>query len=134
MTHAAPNAQIEDISELQVPYDGYEHLDINAMYSGTALARLLWSRGCKTEVAREFLDVISRDGPRQRVVVFGHDIVAEGYERVGDEQLQLSTSFGVDDACKFYVEVDLAKRYESASDFVVGRELRRLYPDASRSS
>ena len=128
VTHGAPNVSITSPKELEVSYEGFENLDINSMYSGPPITRLLWCRGCPPPIADAFLQVLSTLGHEQRVVIFGHDIVTEGYEKIGAGQLQLSTSFGVDTANKTYIEIDLSRRYAGVSDLHEGRELRALYP------
>jgi len=60
------------------------------------------------------------------VVVYGHEIVAEGFSRIGDEQLILSTSFGVREARKLYLRLDLGGRYRSVADLREGVELLLL--------
>jgi hypothetical protein len=62
------------------------------------------------------------------VVVYGHEIIASGYEKFGDEQLLLSTSFGVHDSSKCYLSLDLSKIYHSTRFLREGIELLRLYP------
>jgi hypothetical protein len=128
MTHAAPNVKMngpEDIEQLG--YEGYEDLGIWSMAEIPFLGGLLWSRSCPTAVSRRFLTSLSGGGLRLTVVVFGHEIVAEGYDRMGEDQLVLSTSFGVADERKFYLRADLGGRYESVHALREGAELRRLY-------
>jgi hypothetical protein len=47
---------------------------------------------------------------------------------VGDEQIVVSTSFGVFDENKVYVQLDLAERYPTVHDLRVGHEILPLYP------
>ena len=63
------------------------------------------------------------------ISIYGHDVIPEGYECVGDEQIVVSTSFGVFDQNKVYVSLDLAGRYRSVHELRVGREILPLYPD-----
>jgi hypothetical protein len=63
------------------------------------------------------------------VSVYGHDVVPEGFERIGDEQLCVSTSFGVVDPNKVYLNLDLASRYRTVAELRVGREILPLYPE-----
>ncbi|MCC6750879.1 MAG: metallophosphoesterase [Deltaproteobacteria bacterium] len=129
-THGAPHVALQNFAELErVDYRGYEHLDFATMVQVSPLGRLLWCRSCPSPVARRFLAVLSSVGPAQRVVVFGHDIVEGGYQRIGEEQLQLSSSFGVARARKYYLRLDLGARYERVEDLREGVELRRLYDD-----
>jgi hypothetical protein len=129
VTHAAPDVEIEQASDVAcVSYDGYEEMSLESIQQTPLLGRLIWSRRCPPHRAREFLRVLSKEGSPQRLVVFGHDIVPEGYEYLSDEQLILSTSFGVENTFKHYLEIDLAGSYESTGDLRARRELKRLYP------
>jgi hypothetical protein len=128
ITHAAPAVEIvgpEDIEELE--YDGFEGLEIWSMAETRVLGALLWARYCPPAVARAFLDALGKGGPHLGVVVYGHEIIPEGYRKVGAEQLCLSTSFGVSVKHKVYLKVNLAGRYDSVADLRVGREIRSLY-------
>ncbi len=126
--HAAPNVRIDSAADLEGSYEGFELLDINSMYHGAPICRLLWCRHCPGAVARGFLDALSTEEHPMDLVVFGHDIVVEGFHIVGAEQLQLSTSFGVDDDRKYYLELDLSRRYRGTEALAVGREIKRLHP------
>ena len=123
LTHAAPRgteATPEAFERLS--YDGYERVSINAMYAEDTVGALLWARGATPEQARSLLAAVGGS-----FVVFGHDIVHEGYEKVGAEQLCLSTSYGVETERKFYLRPDLAARYQSLADLREGIEILRLY-------
>lgn len=133
VTHAAPNVAIDQLEELEVDYDGYDDMTIQSMYDGPVIARLLWSRSCPPTTARRFLEVINQTGAEHHFVVFGHDIVSAGYATIGDEQLQLSTSFGIADENKTYLELDLAAHYRSARELRLGVELKRLNDGDSAS-
>jgi hypothetical protein len=61
--------------------------------------------------------------------IYGHDVIPEGFECIGDEQIVVSTSFGLSDANKVYVSLDLGARYRSVRDLRIGHELLPLYPD-----
>lgn len=128
VTHAAPNAEIEGPEEIEeLSYEGFEHIPISSLDEMPLLGRLLWSRSCRPEIARGFLNALSHDGLSFNLVVYGHEIVPEGYECIGDEQLLLSTSFGVRDELKTYLRLDLAKTYRGVADLREGHELVRLY-------
>lgn len=132
VTHAAPNAEISGPTEIErIRYDGYEELPIATLEQMPLIGRLLWSRSCPAAVARRFLEALSAGGPRLTMVVFGHEIVVEGYERIGDEQLLLSTSFGIPDRNKHYLAIDLERRYRSTAALRPGEELLPLYPELS---
>ena len=61
--------------------------------------------------------------------IYGHDVIPEGYEMVGDEQIIVSTSFGLFDTNKVYLSLDLAAKYRSVHDLRIGHEILPLYPD-----
>jgi hypothetical protein len=61
------------------------------------------------------------------VAVFGHDVVREGFARDGVQQVCVSTSFGLFDEHKVYVQVDLAGSYPDAGALREGVEIRKLY-------
>ncbi|CAN5913134.1 hypothetical protein BH11MYX3_BH11MYX3_16900 [soil metagenome] len=48
---------------------------------------------------------------------------------MGEEQIVVSTSFGVFDSNKVYVSLDLASKYRGTSDLRIGHEILPLYPD-----
>jgi hypothetical protein len=129
VTHAAPNAEIRGPEEIaDIRYEGYEDLPIATLEDMPLLGRLLWSRRCPPQTARGFLDALSVGGLELALVVYGHEIIPEGFERIGSEQLLLSTSFGVRDENKCYLRLDLTRRYRSTDDLREGREILRLYP------
>lgn len=128
LTHAAPNWEDASLDQLnRLSYAGHEVAWIHSVADSAPLLRLLWSRGCATEVAASFLSNLSEIGHALNVAIYGHDVVSEGFDRVDDHQLQLSTSFGVRDEYKFYLELDLAAHYESTQDLRVGKELIQLW-------
>lgn len=128
VTHAAPNAIIAGPTDIDaVRYEGFEELPITSLDEMPLLGRLLWSRACAPPVARMFLDALGHNGVAFDVVVFGHEIVSEGYLKIGREQVLLSTSFGVRDERKTYLSVSLEGRYSRAADLREGTELVRLY-------
>jgi hypothetical protein len=61
--------------------------------------------------------------------IYGHDVIPEGSEKVGDEQIIVSTSFGLFDQNKVYLNLDLGGKYRGVHDLHVGREILPLYPD-----
>ncbi len=129
-THAAPNVEINGLTELvEAEYAGHEQMNLMSIYTMPLLGRLLWSRRCPEVVVKRFLGIVGKDAPLHHVVAFGHDIAIGGYERFGDEQLMLSTSFGLDDEDKTYLEIDLGACYGSVDDLTPGRELKALWPD-----
>lgn len=131
VAHAAPNVVIDGAAALDsLPYDGYEQMRLDQVEAMPPLGRLLWARRAPKAVARAFLRALSgEEGPPLQLAVFGHEVVNEGYSRVGDEQLVLSSSFGLHDAHKHYLELDLAGSYRTTAALEVGRELLPLYGD-----
>ena len=128
-THAAPNVEVATLDEIEaVDYGGLDDMNFMSVYTMPVLGRLLWARRCPDAVAHRFLSVVGEVGHAHHIVAFGHDIAPEGFERFGTTQLMLSTSFGLDDGDKTYLELDLGATYASAEDLVVGRELKSLYP------
>jgi hypothetical protein len=112
-----------EVRHLAPDYAGYEGVPLHLMPSTGLLGTLLWARSARPEVARRFIGALGGS-----FSVFGHDIVHEGYERTGAEQLCLSTSFGLFDENKMLLVLRLDRRYESALDLEPGREILRLYP------
>jgi hypothetical protein len=63
------------------------------------------------------------------ISIYGHDVIPEGFETIGDEQMVVSTSFGVFDANKVYLSLDLAAKYPTVHHLRIGQEVLPLYPD-----
>ncbi len=127
LTHAAPYICPSSPQELEgLSYAGYEQLSLDEMYHHDLLTALLWARMARPSEARAFLQGIL--GQPQGFVAFGHDIVREGWEIIGREQICLSTSFGLEDRNKVYLRLDLGQRYSSAFLLRYGEEIRPLYP------
>ncbi len=128
ITHAAPNATISGPKDIEmIKYEGFENVVVLTSSEMELLGSLIWSRSCEPKVARAFLDALSKGGPPLDLVVYGHEIVSDGFVRIGDEQLLLSSSFGVRQQNKYYLKIDLAKRYHRTSDLLVGHEILPLY-------
>jgi hypothetical protein len=130
--HACPRdtaADLESFEELS--YEGFEKVNINDMYDRGPVGALLWSRMAAPERARAFLAATAVDGQTEGFVGYGHDVVDEGYEKVGDEQICVSTSYGCFDKDKVYLRLDLAARYKSVAALEEGREILPLYPDTA---
>lgn len=129
-THGAPRATEPDIESFErIRYDGFDRMAVNDMYEQGTLGALLWARYAEPACARALLSaVLGRDG--EGFVGFGHDVVREGYEKVGDEQICVSTSFGCDDRNKTYLRLDLSQTYRSVHDLREGQEILPLYPGA----
>jgi hypothetical protein len=127
-THGAPRATEPTLEAFErLRYDGYEDMGVIDMYDQGTLGALLWARAAEPEHARALLRV-AHGGVARGFVGFGHDVVRDGYEKVGAEQICVSTSFGCDDRNKTYLRLDLSREYRSVHDLREGEEILRLYP------
>jgi len=133
VTHAAPAARLdspEDIEATSYAVDQEMVPSLAAILSMPVLGPLLWARSCPGEVARRFLRALL--GRADGLAVYGHDVAAEGWAIAGDgEQVCVSTSFGVFDCHKRFLDLDLGLTWNSALALRDGVELRRLYPLAA---
>lgn len=126
-THGAPAAEAVSPQEVEsLIYEGYEEATYEDLARDRILGPLLWARGCEPSRARAFLQALT--GSVGRIAAFGHDVVPHGYETTGDEQICFSTSFGLYDQDKVYLDLDLAGRYLSVADLREGIEICKLYP------
>lgn len=126
-THGAPAADISSPEEIErARLDGFAEDSPLDIFDEPVIGQILWARSAPPEVARRFLRAMGG-----RVAVFGHDVVPDGYERIGDEQMIVSTSFGVHDENKVYLELDLAGRYDTVHQIREGREILPLYPSGA---
>jgi hypothetical protein len=124
-THAAPAASPASIDDiLAAPLRGHERAALAQVFDIPVVGPLLWARWASPDMARRFLGVMGG-----RVAVYGHDVIRQGFERVGDEQFVFSTSFGLADARKVYLDLDLARSYGNAYDIRETVEILPLYPD-----
>lgn len=129
-THGAPRATEPDIESFEkIRYDGYDQHAVMDMYGEGTLGALLWARQAEAHHARALLTALHEGEGRHGFVAFGHDVVRQGYEKMGDEQICVSTSFGCDDVRKVYLRLDLSATYRSVKDLREGKEIVRLYPD-----
>ena len=129
-THGAPAATIQSIKDVEgvnlQAFVGGSPLDI---LDTPVLGPILWARSAAPEVARRFVTAMGGT-----ISIYGHDVIPEGFERIGDEQMVVSTSFGVFDSNKVYLSLDLSARYETVWDLHIGREILPLYPDRAPRS
>lgn len=129
-THGAPAASIRSIREVEEveldEFTGGSPLDI---LDTPVLGPILWARSADPEVARRFVRAMGGT-----ISIYGHDVIPEGFERIGDEQMVVSTSFGVFDSNKVYLSLDLAVRYRTVHDLRIGHEILPLYPDKAPRS
>jgi hypothetical protein len=124
-THGAPAAMIDSIADVErADLSGFELDSPLDILDTPVVGPILWARSAAPDTAARFVRAMGGT-----IAIYGHDVIPEGFERIGDEQLVVSTSFGVFDAYKVYVQLDLAARYRSVYDLRVGREILPLYPD-----
>src|SRR5262249_5859256 len=114
---------------IAAPLAGHYKAALAEVFDIPVVGPLLWARWAPAEVARRFLAAVDA-----RVAVYGHDVVREGFERIGDEQIVFSTSFGLLDARKVYLDLDLARPVASAYDIRENVEILPLYPDLCESA
>lgn len=127
--HGAPACRAAGFAEVAAArLEGWERLRILDIYDVPVVGELLWAKSADPDLAEDFLERMRFEGIRPRVAVYGHDIIADGFERVAANQLIVSTSFGLRRAKKTLCEVDLAGRYTGAADLAEGRELTPLWP------
>jgi hypothetical protein len=124
-THGAPAAQIESISDLEAAdLTCSQYASPLDVLDTPVVGKVLWARQASPAEARRFLRAT-----HGTMAIYGHDVVPEGYECVGDEQICVSTSFGLFDQNKVYLSLDLAARYRGVGDLRIGHEILPLYPD-----
>lgn len=130
VTHGAPRVLDASFAEVcAVEYGGHEQRTIREMIAVPILGELFWCRASGTLAVRRFLERMERDEQRNWLVVFGHDPVRKGYLREGDEQLCFSTSFGLKNEKKVYLDLDLAREYRSVRELRYGLDILPLYPE-----
>lgn len=124
-THGAPAAVIDSISDLEAAdLSGAGLASPLDLLDTPVVGKILWARSATEAEARRFLRALNGT-----VAVYGHDVIPEGYETIGDEQIIVSTSFGLFDQNKVYLSLDLTHRYRNVHDLRVGHEILPLYPD-----
>jgi hypothetical protein len=129
-THGAPAAAIRSLREIEaVTLDGHDYDSVMDILQVPVIGPILWARSASPATARRFLHALGGT-----ISIYGHDVIPEGFERIGDEQIVVSTSFGVFDGNKVYLDLDLGARYTSVYDLEIGREIRPLYPDKAPKS
>jgi hypothetical protein len=124
-THGAPAAQIDSLSELEsADLSGAQYASPLDVLDNPVVGKILWARSATEAEARRFLRATNGT-----VAIYGHDVIPEGFETIGDAQMVVSTSFGVFDSNKVYVSLDLGARYRMVQDLRIGHEILPLYPD-----
>lgn len=124
-THGAPAAVIDSIADLEAAdLSGAGFASPLEILDTPIVGKILWARSATEAEARRFLKACGGT-----ISIYGHDVIPEGFEKVGDEQIIVSTSFGLFDTNKVYVSLDLSKKYRTVHDLRVGYELLPLYPE-----
>ena len=124
--HGAPAAQIDSIADLEAAdLSCREFASPLDVLDTPVVGKVLWARSATMAEARRFCKATGGT-----MVIYGHDVIPEGFECVGDEQIVVSTSFGLVDANKVYVSLDLAAKHRNVHDPPhIGYEILPLYPD-----
>ncbi len=126
MMHAAPAAEIQSLEALEtVPLEGYENYGMDDFFKVPVLGAMLWARMASAERSARCLAALGAN-----VALFGHDVVRDGYAIDEVNQLCFSTSFGLYDHAKVYLDLDLSEHFATAHDFKEGVHIKRLYPHA----
>lgn len=131
VSHGAPrllSSRFEAIANAKI--ETYSHLNARDMADVPVVGELLWCRSTGPLVVRRFLKTMEVDDLHHTIAIYGHDPVREGYEKASREQLCYSTSYGLVNSNKVYLELDLEKHYESVDEFHEGSEIRYLYPES----
>ncbi|MBL4843955.1 MAG: metallophosphoesterase [Planctomycetes bacterium] len=129
-THGAPRVLSAGYDEVsQVEYGGHDHLTVREMLAVPVLGELFWARNSGPLAVRRFLRRMEVNDQPNHIVIYGHDPVRKGYLREGDEQLCFSTSFGLKNEKKVYLELDLTREYKTVRQLRYGIDIIPLYPD-----
>ena len=129
-THGAPAADIHSIEDVErAKIDSHDYDRIFDVLEVPVVGPILWARSATTQAARQFVRALGGT-----ISIYGHDVIPEGFERIGDEQIVVSTSFGVFDSNKVYLSLDLAAHYRSVHDLRIGHEILPLYPERAPRS
>ena len=124
-THGAPAAVIDSIADLEAAdLSGAGLASPLDVLDTPVVGKVLWARSATEGEARRFLRALGGT-----MAIYGHDVIPEGYETIGDEQIIVSTSFGLFDQNKVYLSLDLSAKYRNVHDLRVGHEILPLYPD-----
>ena len=124
-THGAPAAVVDSVADLEAAdLSGQQYASPLDVLDTPVVGKILWARSATEQEARRFVKAMGGT-----ISIYGHDVITEGYEMVGDEQIVVSTSFGLFDMNKVYLSLDLAGKYRRVYDFRIGHEILPLYPD-----
>jgi len=124
-THGAPAAVCESVADVEATDISCAGLASPLDVLDTPIVgKILWARSATEAEARRFVRAMGGT-----ISIYGHDVIPEGYEKVGDEQIIVSTSFGLFDQNKVYLSLDLAGKYKTVHDLRIGQEILPLYPE-----
>jgi hypothetical protein len=131
-THGAPWATEPDLDAFEkLHYEGFEDVPLWRMLESGTVGALLWARGASDHQAEALL-AAAHGRPDFGFVVYGHDIVREGYETSGARQICVSTSFALFDETKTYLRLELDREYPDVYALRPGHEILPLYPQGMR--
>ena len=132
-SHAAPAAELLRLEDLEsIDYRRYAppNGSSRSQKGGAApdasarlLGQLMWGSSLSPQKAQALLARIGA-----RLSIYGHAVVPAGFQTIGAEQLILSTSFGMEDAQKRVLLLELSTVYESVTALRPGIEILPLYP------
>ncbi len=126
-SHGAPSANINELEEIiNVEYSGHSKKSMSSMFDIKVLD-LLWRRGSSDDNAKRFLNAVKYGEIKNNLLVYGHDVVEEGYYREGPHHMILSTSFRVEKPNKTFLKIDLSKSYLNTEDLRENHELLHLW-------
>jgi hypothetical protein len=124
-THGAPAAVCNSVADIEAADLSGAGLSSPLDVLDTPIVgKILWARSATEAEARRYVRACGGT-----MSIYGHDVIPEGYEKIGDEQIIVSTSFGLFDQNKVYLDLDLSAKYRTVHDLHVGREIKPLYPD-----
>src|SRR5690242_4550391 len=90
-THGAPAAAISSIKDVErADLSGFELDSPLDILDTPVVGPILWARSAAPDVAARFVRAMGGT-----IAIYGHDVIPEGFERIGNEQLVVSTSFGL---------------------------------------
>jgi len=116
-SHGAPAAVIDSVADLEAAdLSGAKYASPLEVLDTPVVGKVLWARSATEAEARRFLRATNGT-----MSIYGHDVIPEGFEKIGDEQIIVSTSFGLYDTNKVYVSLDLAAKYRNVHDLRCGQ-------------
>jgi hypothetical protein len=84
---------VESVADLEAAdLSGAQYASPLDVLDTPVVGKILWARSATEAEARRFVRATGGT-----MSIFGHDVVPEGFECTGDEQMVVSTSFGVFD-------------------------------------